>query len=153
MIPQINIKRDIFTRLSSSGKMFDECGEFFCYTLEDEARPKGVKIKSHTCLAPGLYKVKVTYSSRFKRLMPIIYTEPNGYEAKMGGISFKGSRLHGGNTHLNTEGCPLVAYNRINSDKIYKTAEKALTKKIQELIEVSSEDYIHLLIENLPYNG
>jgi hypothetical protein len=106
--------------------------QFFCFTLEDVSRAEGVKIKGHTCLAPGEYQVGLSMSSRFKRVMPIIYTEANGFEAKGGGISFKGARFHGGNTHLHTDGCPLVAKNRVNADTIQGTEEARLTKLIRD---------------------
>ena len=34
--------------------------------------------------------------------------------------------LHGGNKHKDTLGCPLVAYQRIDADTVYQTAEKEL---------------------------
>tara|TARA_R110000803_G_C11925527_1_gene314844 strand:+ start:381 stop:845 length:465 start_codon:yes stop_codon:yes gene_type:complete len=151
-IPVIKIERDTFTLKSSVGKLYDENCEFFCHTLEDVSRGYGVKLKGETCLAPGRYMVKITRSSRFKRDMPIVYTDWNGYEASMGGISFRGVRLHGGNTHKNTEGCPLVAHKRLNDDLIQGTAEKDLTKKIGDLIAVSEKDFIYLEIVNMPYS-
>lgn len=139
---EIKIIRDTFTDTTTIGKMYLN-GEFFCYTLEDTARDYGIKIKGKTCIPRGLYKVILTMSNRFKRIMPMIYTEDNKYELKSKGISFKGIRIHGGNTHLNTDGCVLVAYNKISDEKIYGTAEHDLTEILKKYDEITLE------IENL----
>ena len=91
--------------------------KYFCHTLEDERRADGVKVYGETCIAPGVYKFKVTMSNRFKRLMIQILDVPQ----------FEGIRMHGGNTSKDSHGCPLVAYNT-DGKKIWGTAEKALTK-------------------------
>lgn len=129
---KLRIERDSYTLKSTQGKLFLN-DEFFCYTLEDVSRGENIKIHGHTCIPTGIYKVSVTPSTRFKRDMPMIYTENNGFEIINKGISFKGVRLHGGNSHLDTHGCPLVAYERVNADHIYKSAEKDLTEKLIEL--------------------
>lgn len=126
---KLKLIRKNYTQNSTTGELFID-DEFFCYTLEDTVRAEGIKVKAHTAIPSGNYKVKVTMSSRFKREMPMIYSESNGFELKANGISFKGIRLHGGNTHANTEGCPLVAYRKLNNDTIQGTAERDLTKKL-----------------------
>ncbi len=111
--------------------------ERFCWVLEDTVRSKGIKVKAETAIPATdnnlAYEIVVTYSGRFKRDMPLIRT--NDYELKNNGISFSGIRLHGGNNHKNSEGCPLVAYNRPSEETIQGTAEKKLTLKIKELLE------------------
>lgn len=127
MKSDILINRDSYTLKTTLGKMYlGGSKEQFCYTLEDVVRGRGIKIKGHTAIPEGVYNWHITYSNRFKRDMISIYTEPNGYELKSKDISFKGIRIHGGNNHENTEGCPLVAYTKVNEDHIYKTAEKDL---------------------------
>lgn len=109
--------------------------EYFCETLEDTARPIGVKVKKHTCLPANVeMDVVITYSGRFKREMPLIRTDGQ-YTVKGGGISFKGARFHGGNTHTNTEGCPLVAKKRLNASTIQGTMERELTKRIKAALD------------------
>ena len=107
-------------------------GEFFCYTLEDEIRPDGEKVAAETAIPAGRYKVILTMSSRFKRIMPLLVDVP----------IFQGVRLHGGNSSADTEGCPLVAFNT-DYKKIWGTAEKELTAKLQE-----AEGDIHITIKN-----
>ena len=99
--------RDTFTENTTLGKLFAN-GTDFCHTLGDTVRAEGIKVYGHTAIPAGEYRVKLSKSSRFNRVMPMVYTEDNGYELKNGGISFKGIRMHGGNTHRNTEGCILV---------------------------------------------
>lgn len=96
-------------------------GSRFCYTLEDLVRAEGVKIKGKTAIPAGLYLVKLTMSPKFGRITPQI----------LGVENFDGVRMHGGNDPVDTEGCPLVAFNR-TGNKIQGTAEAALTAKIQE---------------------
>ena len=96
-------------------------GVFFCHTLEDEKRADGVKVYGKTAIADGLYKVKLTWSNRFKRKMPLLLDVP----------MFEGIRIHGGNTSKNTLGCVLVAF-KTDYKRIWSTAEKTLTQKIQQ---------------------
>lgn len=95
-------------------------GEFFCHTLEDEKCPDGVKVKHKTAIPVGKYKVILTVSNRFKRLMPLLIDVP----------MFSGIRMHGGNTSRDTSGCPLVAYHTDNK-KIWGTAERKLISILQ----------------------
>lgn len=150
------IIRDTFTKVSSTGKLYLD--DFECHTLEDVSRGEGVKIPGETCLATGKYKIILTMSHRFKRLMPVIITELNGYEAKQKDISFKGARIHGGNRHVDTHGCPLVAHNRLNDDLIQGTAEKDVTAKLIDMglkeqsipLQEGCFDYVELEIINQP---
>lgn len=75
-------------------------GKFFCYTLEDPVRD--VKIPKETAIPAGAYKVVLSMSNRFKKVLPEVLNVPG----------FVGVRIHGGNTVQDTEGCPLVGYQR-----------------------------------------
>ena len=151
----LDIYRDNFTMKSSTGKVYLD-HEYFCYSLEDVSRGENVKIMSETCLSTGKYMIILTMSARFKRVMPMIFTELNGYECKMGGIGFKGARLHGGNTHKHSAGCPLIAFNRIDDDTIQGSAEKSMTQALMRLglreqhipLKKGEFDYIELNIYN-----
>jgi len=77
------------------GELFID-GKFECFTLEDIERP--IKIAGVTAIPRGKYEVVLTFSNRFKKILPLFLKVPN----------FEGVRIHTGNTSSNTEGCVLV---------------------------------------------
>lgn len=83
---------------------------FFCYTLEDVVR--AVKIPKKTAIPAGRYRVILTLSNRFKKILPLLVNVQG----------FAGVRLHGGNTSENTEGCPLLGTVRNDKDRISNCA-------------------------------
>ena len=86
------------------GKMYLN-GEPFKDTLEDPVRDlKSVKEKvwGDTAIPAGTYKVELSYSPKFKRVLPAILNVP----------FFEGIRIHRGNTHEDTHGCILVGENK-----------------------------------------
>jgi len=110
---QIIVMRDTPTANSTPGRLFVvEHGKerFVCYTLEDI--PRAVKIPGQTAIPVGEYQVTISHSARFKRQLPLLHAVPN----------FTGIRIHGGNTHENTEGCLLVGRVRNSSDRISNCA-------------------------------
>lgn len=84
------------------GKLYID-GKYFCDTLEDTVRKPGVKIPGKTAIPAGKYKIKLTESLRFKKLMPRLENVPG----------FTGVLIHSGNTAEDTEGCILVGFNRV----------------------------------------
>jgi len=108
---KLKLVREFFTPTETMGSLLID-GKFFCYTLEDKDRGlnqtdsieaiRAKKVKGQTCIPYGKYKVQVTPSNRFKRDMTAILNVPG----------FEGIRMHGGNTHLDSEGCPLIARQR-----------------------------------------
>lgn len=87
-------------------------GEYFCDTLEDTDRGLNStmsvdeilskKRKGITAIPTGKYDVILTFSPRFKRVLPLLLSV-KGYE---------GVRIHAGNTAEDTEGCLLVGENK-----------------------------------------
>ncbi len=103
---------------------------FFGYTLEDEIRLTP-KVRKMTAIPEGFYQVVVDYSPRFKRDLPRI----------KGVNKFKGIRIHGGNTHKNTEGCPLIAKNK-GDGKIWGSLSAKLTNKLKR---ATDDIYIEII--------
>lgn len=66
-----------------------------CDTLEDRVRPEGEKVYGKTAIPEGTYEVKLTYSPRFKKILPEILNVPN----------FSGIRIHSLNKAEESEGC------------------------------------------------
>ena len=125
----LQLIRDIFTdnntegRLIYDGKPLEFDGKQV-YTLEDVARPDDVKIKSKTAIPHGDYRLTITFSQRFGRLMPLIYNkEDNGTQYVISGTKrWDGIRQHTGNTDADTEGCQLVGFSR-NDAGVYSSRD------------------------------
>jgi len=78
-------------------------GEHFCWVCEDAVREvlgqpvEAWKVYGKTAIPYGAYRVDITWSKRFGRLLPILLNVPG----------FAGVRIHPGNTSADTEGCLL----------------------------------------------
>ena len=73
---KLTIIRDTYTNKSTIGKLFID-GVEFCYTLEDVARAEGIKVYGETAIPKGIYSTTLSYSNRFKEVMPLIYNKPD----------------------------------------------------------------------------
>ena len=124
---KIKLNRITRTETSTIGELFID-GKFECYTLEDIERD--VKIKSETAIKKGTYKVVLTMSNRFKKIMPLLLNVPE----------FEGIRIHSGNTNHDTEGCILVGKTR-SVDFIggSRTAFTSLMAKLQKAKDITIE--------------
>jgi hypothetical protein len=140
---KITVKREFFSDSETLGSMFIN-DKFFCYTLEDFDRKLQAnqssseiafkKIYKKTAIPSGEYRVILSISNRFKRLMVEVLNVKG----------FAGIRIHGGNTHENTDGCILVAKNRYIGKPssfgkivnwIQGTMETQLIREIQKAID------------------
>ena len=103
-------------------------GASHCYTLEDTVREHpGLDVSEWkqpgiTAIQRGMYRVALTFSNRFQRILPLIQDVPG----------FAGVRFHGGNSEADTEGCVLVGMHKLDSRHISDCAP-ALNYLISEL--------------------
>lgn len=93
---KINVKRIHLTTDYTVGEIAIN-GEKMGFTLEDTVR-NGHKIPGRTAIPAGEYRVHISASNRFKRLLPILLEVPG----------FTGVRIHPGNSSADTDGCILV---------------------------------------------
>lgn len=127
----ITIVRKEFTDISTIGYLLVD-GGFFCYTLEDKDRGlkqtdsllyiKANKIFGKTAIPYGDYKVQLSTSQRFKRVLPEVLNVKG----------FEGVRIHRGNTAEDTHGCPLVGFRKAFNQVFESTkAEEQLMALMQ----------------------
>lgn len=115
---KLEVIRKIFNTNNTIGDLYID-GVWFCHTLEDVIRD--VKIKDQTAIPYGTYKVILSLSNRFKRILPEILSVPG----------FVGIRMHNGNTEADTSGCILVGF-QSDDKKIWESvkATDALVDKL-----------------------
>lgn len=123
---KIEVKRLYIKEEYTIGKMYVN-GMYFCDTLEDKARDinknglfdKGEKkVYGETAIPYGEYKVVVTHSPKFKRMLPRLLNVPH----------FEGILIHRGNTAKDSAGCILVGENKVKGQVLNSTPyEKRLT--------------------------
>jgi hypothetical protein len=109
---------------------------FFSNVMEDRDRNlhqsnveevKAKKVKHETAIPYGRYEVVMSFSERFKMLLPLLTNVP-GYE---------GIRIHAGNTEADSSGCLLpgqksgnkVINSRSTTSKLIKIIQDALKKE------------------------
>ena len=111
-------------------------GKFLGFTCEDKDRhleSGGTKIHGKTAIPRGYYRMTVSMSNRFKKLMPELLNVPG----------FSGIRIHAGNTHADTEGCPLLgAIKTTNGVRDCKEVNAKLIKLIQGVEAAGDECWL-----------
>lgn len=129
---KLTLIRKTFTEKSTIGELYIN-EAFFCYVLEDKdgglkdsmdiKEIQRLKLYGVTAIPTGTYKLDLTMSNRFKRVLPILYNV-KGYE---------GVRIHRGNTAEDSLGCLIVGYKK-DIDKVYqsKEAEADLVAKLDK---------------------
>lgn len=81
---KLKLIRDLFDENFTLGRMYID-DEEFAFTCEDAVRDK--KVYGKTAIPKGIYKVRLTFSNRFQKVLPILMDVPN----------FEGVRIHSGN--------------------------------------------------------
>ena len=121
-----------------------------CDTIEDAFRllpktcpdtPKGKsceckeKVYGKTCIPNGTYTVVLSYSNRFKRVLPELLDVPH----------FLGIRMHAGNSSADSSGCVIlgtkskgdwVTASRVAFNKVYALLQKAVANKEEITITI-----------------
>lgn len=136
---KLTLIRKEFTDNSTIGDLLID-GDFFCYVLEDKDRwlkdtdsliyIKANKIFGVTAIPYGTYKVELSFSPHFKRILPAILNVKG----------FTGIRIHRGNTAKDSLGCLIVGYKK-NYDTVFesKRAEEALIRVLNMAEEITIE--------------
>lgn len=111
----------------------------FCDVLEDKDRGLSQhmclyeigqkKVKGKTAIPTGRYRVVLSWSPKFKCIMPEILNVPG----------FSGIRIHWGNTELDTDGCPLVGENKVKGKVINS---KATYNKLMSILKSQDDLWI-----------
>lgn len=103
---ELTLLRTQKTELSTISQLFVD-GKHECFTIEDTDRGltqdmplaelQKLKIFGKTAIPTGRYQIKITFSNRFKKLLPELLNVP----------AYEGIRIHVGNYPRDTEGCIL----------------------------------------------
>lgn len=113
--------------------------KYIADTLEDRVRPEGEKVYGKTAIPEGTYEMVLSYSPRFKKILPEILNVPN----------FTGIRIHCGNSSADSSGCILVGTwdgekedwvsdSKIAFNKLMSLLEEATNNKEKITITVKS---------------
>ena len=119
----IEMVRDDFSVNTTLGSLLFN-NKHFGYTLEDCTRSR--KVQGVTAIPTGMYELTVDRSRRFKRDMVRLLNVPG----------FTGIRVHGGNSHVNTDGCILLAKTR--DDRLHEiqgTLEEPFTQLVKDWLK------------------
>lgn len=141
---QILVKRHTFLKDTTIGDVYVN-GEYLCKMLEDTDRDlnqqmtptviQQLKIWGNTCIPYGTYQVVVSYSNKFKKLLPELINVPG----------YTGVRLHPGNTHVDTHGCPLPITSFQN--EVGLESSKAFNKLFTKIKSAQKKQKVFLTIE------
>ena len=136
---EITVTREHFNEICTIGTLTCNADpELKLYTLEDMDRHlsqtdsidqiKTAKVYGQTCIPYGRYELALTFSNKYKRVMPLVVNGPG----------FEGIRIHSGNKAADTEGCLLVGYEKdILNNQIVQS--KAAIAELYQLIDSKSK--------------
>ena len=132
---KIELVRIAFKDTYTIGKLYVD-GKYFSDVLEDvdrgldssmtESEILKKKVKGQTAIPTGHYVINITYSPKYRRMMPLLLDVKG----------FSGIRIHSGNTAKDTEGCLIVGKNK----QVGKVLESRDTyKRLFEMMEGQEE--------------
>lgn len=135
---ELTLCRRWLTEASTVGELYVD-GVRECYVLEDRHRPNEPKVKGATCIPCGRYEVRITWSPKFKRDIPLLIDVPG----------FDGVRIHPGNTASDTEGCLLPG--RVRHGESVKVSVHAYVDLLAKLAGASEPIWLTVTVE--PHQG
>ena len=129
---KLTVKRIALKPTYTIGKLYID-GVYFCDTLEDPNRDHNKdgdlndigegKVWGDTAIPFGIYRMILSYSPKFKRILPRLLNVPH----------FEGILIHRGNTSKDTHGCILVGKNtevgKVTSSTVW---EEKLVKLLKD---------------------
>jgi hypothetical protein len=139
------LRRDTLLPDRTLGRLLCQ-GTFICHTLEDRVREvagepvEGWKVRGETAIPVGNYKVLVTQSTRFKKLLPLLVDVPG----------FSGIRIHSGNKPEDTEGCVLVGLERSPENEVLRSRDAMSVLLPQLQFALSRGEEVTLLVVQAP---
>ena len=143
---QITVTRQHFSESCTIGELTIEGDGIKLYTLEDVDRRlsqtddlaviKQSKVFGQTAIPYGKYEVAMTFSERFKRVMPQLLNVKG----------FEGVRIHSGNVAEDTLGCILVGYQKDVLNNKVLNSRGAIGELYMLLNEASKREKIYVEI-------
>lgn len=109
--------------------------KYQCDILEDKVR-LNEKVYGKTAIPAGTYEIKMTYSPKFKCVMPLLLNVPG----------FEGIRIHSGNSSKDTLGCLITGKWNNGNDWISNSKEEY--NKLFKLLS-DCKDKITITINNV----
>lgn len=136
---ELTLNRIFLGSSATIGELYVD-GEHIADTLEDRVRPEGEKIYGKTAIPEGTYEMVLSYSPRFKKILPEILNVPN----------FTGIRIHSLNKAEESEGCIGVGEWNGKDTNWISNSRKAFNKLFAILQEASDRgEKITITINNL----
>ena len=138
---RIELVRIAFKDTYTIGKLYVD-GKYFSDVIEDKDRGLDSsmteseilekKLKGQTAIPTGHYVINITYSPKYKRMMPLLLDVKG----------FSGIRIHSGNTAKDTEGCLIVGKNKkvgmvLESRDTYKRLFKMMEGQEEITIDIT----------------
>jgi len=143
---EIKVTRQHFSEECTIGQLTIDGDDILIYTLEDKDRRlqqgdsvehiKSLKVYGATAIPYGRYEVVMTYSNRFKQVMPLLLNV----------TGFEGVRIHSGNTADHTEGCILVGYQKDAAHNRILQSRAAIAELYMLISEAVKKEKVYLTI-------
>lgn len=141
----LTLKRIYTNDLYTIGHLYVD-GAYICDAIEDTDRKlddsmteeeiRAKKVYCETAIPTGEYRVILTWSMKFKRLMPRLLNVKG----------FDGILIHSGNTEKSSCGCLIVGYNKIkgkviNSREVFNKLFSILKETEEDIYITITSDY------------